>query len=182
MTEAAARLPLARNPLKLRPPPFVALAYVLGPAAGLTVLWLLMLLDVIVEPGRGYSGMALLTFAFFYVYLVIIGVAVCVVFELVFITPLLVAFQRHRWRWLNGWTGAGIGFALGFLAALVVVVALPPLPNQTDWGMATLVNGHRTAAGWVLALAACAVVGVVGLVAAGVFRVIAVQHDPEAAP
>jgi hypothetical protein len=170
-----------RNPLKLRPPPFVALGYVLGPAAGLTVLWLLMLLDVIVEPGRGYSGMALLSFAFFYVYLIIIGVAVCVVFELVFITPLLVAFQRHRWRWLNGWTGALIGFALAFAASLLVIVLLLPAPDQTDWGMRTLIAGHRTAAGWWLALAASAVVGVVGLVAAGVFRVIAVQRDPEAA-
>ena len=44
-----------------------------------------------------------------------------------------------------------------------------------------MVAGHRTPAGWLWMLVGCATVGVVGLMAAGVFRLVAVEVDPEGA-
>jgi hypothetical protein len=165
----------ARSRLRLRPPPVVALGFCLGPAAGLSALWALMLVFTILDPRRSASPTQVLEFTFFWVYLLIFGGAVCLVVELLVVTPLLIGFRRHGWRWLNGWTGALIGFALAFVPALVVVALLPGPPDQTVWGMPTVVAGRHTAAGWAWALVGCAMVGMVGLVAAGVFRLIAVE-------
>ena len=177
MTEAPTRKVRRESQLRLRRPADIALAFVFGPAAGLTVLWLLILIDGIIEPRRGYNGIATLSLAIFYAFLLIVGGVICLFVELVFITPLLIGFHCYRWRWLNGWTLALIGFVLAFTPALLLVALSPPTPgNLTDWGMATLVNGHRTAAGWALTTAVCAVIGLVGVVAAGVFRLLAMRR------
>ena len=180
MTDAPIRPVRRESQLRLRRPADIALAFVFGPAAGLTVLWLVLLIDAIIEPSRGYHSLPTLSIAIFYVFLLIIGGFVCLVVELVFITPLLIGFHRYRWRWLNGWTLALIGFVLAFTPALLLVALSPPTPGSVrDWGMATLVNGHRTAAGWALTVLVCAVIGLVGVVAAGVFRLLAMRRvDP----
>jgi len=161
MTDASNAAPPRRSQLRLRRPAEIAWAYVLGPAAGLTVLWVLMLADSIVDPAHGLAHIARLSLAFFYIYLLIFGGLVCLAVELVVVTPLLLAFNRYRWRWLNGWTGAMIGFALAFLPALLLVVFAPSPAARRPGGLA-------------IALASAAV-GVVGLVAAGVFRLLAVR-------
>jgi hypothetical protein len=178
MDDAASPAPPRRSRLRLRPAPVIALGFCLGPVAGLTVLWVLMLVYTILDPGRGNANDAALQFVIFYAYLLIVGGLVCLVFELLFVGPLLMGFHRDRWRWLNGWTGALIGFCLAFTPALLVVLLLPGPPDQTVWNMPTMVACHRTLAGWVWALVGCAAVGVVGLAAAAVFRVISVEVDP----
>lgn len=155
-----------RSPLQLRRPAEIAWAFVLGPTAGLTVLFILMLLEGVVDPAHALAHVARLSLAFFFIYLLIFGGFVCLLVELVVITPLLMGFHRYRWAWLNGWTGALIGFALAFAPTLLLVV-LAPMPNA-----------HH--AGWLATIAACAAVGVVGLTAAGVFRLLAVRREESA--
>jgi len=181
MTERTPSATPRRSPLRLRRAPDIALAFVLGPAAGLTVLWVLMLLYAIFDPGRGLYRLELLTFAFAYAYMVFFGVIVCLVVELALITPLLAGFRRHHWRWLNGWTGALIGFALAFVPALLIG-ALGGPADQTVWGATAVAGGRRTAAGWAWLLVGAAAVGSVGLTAAGVFRLLAVRTAAEGEP
>src|ERR1700722_7202804 len=119
MDDAETPVPPPRSRLRLRPPAVIALGFCLGPAAGLTALWMLMLVFAMLDPGRGRRNDEGLRFLFFSPSLWIAGGIVCLVFELLFITPLLIGFHRHRWRWLNGWTGAAIGFALAFAPALL---------------------------------------------------------------
>jgi hypothetical protein len=165
-----------QSPLRLRPTPYIALAFGLGPAAGLTVLWLLQWLAASLDPGRRESDMPVEALLLFYVYLLVFGGAVCLVFELLFVAPLLAGFSRYRWRWLNGWTGALIGFALGFLPALAIAL-VAPIPDETLWGHPVRAAGQLTATGWLGALAGCSAVGMVGLTAAAVFRLLAVRRE-----
>jgi len=149
-----------RSRLRLRRPADIAWAFVLGPTAGLAVLWVLLLAVSILDPAQRLAHVPRMSLAFFFVYLLIFGGLVCLIVELVFVTPLLVGFHRYRWRWLNGWTAAVIGFALAFTPAFLLVV-LAPTPGPRP--------------GWIETVIACAAVGVVGLVAAGVFRLLAVR-------
>lgn len=181
MTATPPRPARRASKLKLRRPADIALAFVLGPTAGLTVFFVLILAAGAADPSNGLRSVARMSLAFFYIYMLIFGGLVCLAVELVFITPLLVGFHRWRWRWLNGWTGAAIGFALAFLPTLFIVAsATPPHQNEVDWGLTTVAGGHRTAAGWVLAIAGCAAVGLVGLTAASVFRLLAVRRAESA--
>ena len=128
--------------LELRPPLFVAAGYVLGPIAGLTALWLAWIV-----PAESF-GLALIALPG----LLVGGGAVCLFLELILVTPLLLGFRRHRWRWLNGWTGAAIGFAVGVLVTTAIdLVSLVPLDGVSLWGSgdaARVSNGVGAAAGW----------------------------------
>ena len=160
MTDASHAPPRAGNPLRLRRPAEIAWAYVLGTTAGLTALFVLMLLAGVLDPSHAFARAARMSLAFFFIYLLIFGGLVCLAVELVVVTPLLVGFHRYRWRWLNGWTGALIGFTLAFTPAFLLAALAPT-------------RGPRP--GWVELVAASAAIGVVGLVAAGVFRLLAVR-------
>jgi hypothetical protein len=159
MTDTSATATSAGSRLRLKRPADIAWAFVLGPTAGLTVLWVLLLADSILDPAHGLAHVARMSLAFFFIYLLIFGGLVSLIVELVFVTPLLIGFHRYRWRWLNGWSAALIGFALAFVPALLLVVLAPTQARP----------------GWIETIVACAVVGVVGLVAAGVFRLLAVR-------
>lgn len=148
------------NPLRLRRPAEIAWAYVLGPTAGLTALFVLMLVAGVLDPSHAFARAARTSLAFFFIYLLIFGGLACLVVELVVITPLLIGFHRYRWRWLNGWTGALIGFALAFAPALLLAALAPT---------------HGPRPGLLATIAASAAIGLVGLVAAGVFRLLAVR-------
>jgi hypothetical protein len=179
MTDAPRPAIRQRSPLQLRRPAEIAWAFVLGPAAGLTIFFILTLLNGILDPRHALAGVARLSLAFFYIYSLIFGGFICLVVELAVVTPLLLGFHRYRWRWLNGWTGALIGFALGFVPLLLIVTFAPPAFDE-EGGVVMAVGGHWTAAGWRAALLGCAEVGVVGLVAAGVFRLLAVRRVDDA--
>ena len=164
MTEATPPPARRRSPLQLRRPAEIAWAFVLGPTAGLTVLFVLVLASMIV--GGVPLGVRLaprMTLAFLYMYLLIFGGLVCLVVELVVVTPILMGFNRYRWRWLNGWTAALIGFALAFTPALLLL-ALLPFTAPAGAGL------------WLVRFVAAAAVGIVGLVAAAVFRLLAVKR------
>ncbi|MFI4934668.1 MAG: hypothetical protein ACHP7N_08630 [Caulobacterales bacterium] len=133
------------------------------------------------------------------------GLPICVAVELAVVTPLLVAFNRYRWRWLNTWSGAAVGFSLGALPWLLFITPQPtPSPDQipgsstvctrghcateswtqAGFGPAPLqdhppaiweVNGHWTLVGWAHVAHEAAMTGLVGLIAAIVFRSIAVR-------
>jgi hypothetical protein len=153
--------PTGRSQLRLKRPADIAWAFVLGPTAGLTVLFLLMLVAFMVGPNPGLPHIARMSLAFFYIYLLIFGGFVCLIVELVIVTPLLVGFSRYRWRWLNGWTAALIGFALAFVPTLLLLTLAP--------------TGLTVHVGWIATIVTGAAVGVVGVVAAGVFRLLAVR-------
>jgi hypothetical protein len=170
MTDAPGATAPRRSRLRLRRPADIALAFVLAPTAGLTVLWVLMLAGGVLFFPAGFAHIARLSLAFFYIYLLIFGGLVCLVVELVVVTPLLVGFHRYRWRWLNGWTGALIGFVLAFLPTLLVVALAPSR------------GGHGARPGWIATTFACAVVGLVGVSAAGVFRLLGVRTVREGEP
>jgi hypothetical protein len=59
------------------------------------------------------------------VFVVTSAAIVCLAIELLVVTPLLVGFARYRWRWLNGWTGAALGFSAGALLGLPVAQGFP---------------------------------------------------------
>lgn len=161
-----------RSRLRLRPPAVIAWAYVLGPTAGLTVLFLLIVIRAMFDPAHTLAGMARTSLAFFFIYLLIFGGLICLVVELVVITPLLVGFHRYGWSWLNGWTGALIGFALGVVPSLL-------LDAVTRSYSAYAYGANRT---WT-EIAGAIELGLVGAVAAGVFRLLAVRRvDADDAP
>jgi hypothetical protein len=165
MTEAPTPRPARRQSrLVLRRPAEIAWAFVLGPTAGLTVLFVLMLAVGVVNPTNELARIPRMSLAFFYIYLLIFGGLVCLLVELVVVTPLLIGFHRYRWRWLNGWTGAAIGFWLAFLPTLLVVAFAPARGSH---------------AGLIGPIIASAAVGLVGLTAAGVFRLLAVRREDE---
>ncbi|HEY1426133.1 MAG TPA: hypothetical protein VGF50_05620 [Caulobacteraceae bacterium] len=162
MTEPEPRPARRQSRLRLRRPADIAWAFVLGPTAGLTVLFVLMLAVFVVGGVPAAARIARMSLAFFFIYLLLVGGLVCLLVELAVITPLLIAFHRYRWRWLNGWTGALIGFALAFIPTWLLLAFAP--------------QGQHGAWSWLARIIASAVVGVVGLVAAGVFRLLAVER------
>jgi predicted lysophospholipase L1 biosynthesis ABC-type transport system permease subunit len=82
------------------------------------------------------------------------------VVEAVVIVPILLGFQRYRWGWLNGWTAAAIGAAIGAIFWTVALILTTPAPP-----MKLLTEAFDPA--------------MVGLIAAVVFRLIAVRRTPE---
>jgi hypothetical protein len=99
------------------------------------------------------------------------------VLELVVVTPLLRGFDRYRWPWFNGWTGAALGFALGasiwFLLMGCLLGGLAPA--EVEGGIEAL---RMETAGEVTArsIHATAIFGTAGLISAAVFRGIAVRR------
>jgi hypothetical protein len=145
---------MTKSRLELRSIPMIGLGFVIGPMVGLTCFWALEVVVpgvVLSDPSRALA---------YWIAYVGLGGAVCLAVEAVVIVPILLGFQRYRWGWLNGWTAAVIGAAVGAIfwtVALVLTTPAPPmklLTEATDPGM-------------------------VGLIAAVVFRLIAVRRAPE---
>jgi len=166
---------MLKSVLQLRSLPRIVTAYVLGPALGLTAWWVAVTstnLSAFHRPGAlmgwfdGWFGILL------------VGVPICLIVETVIIAPLLLGFVRFRWRWLNGWSGAAIGFLLGAAPWLALEAPYPspsPNPARAVWDL----GGHWTAAGWAHVALDAALSGMVGLIAASVFRLIAMHTVPE---
>jgi hypothetical protein len=191
---------MSKSELTLRSWPVIALAYVLGPFVGLNALCAATTLPAIYDPNFSPEGAATGWFLVLF-----FGGIACLIVELVVVTPLLRGFNRHRWPWLNGWSGAAIGFLLGAVPWLILTAPNPTLsPDQMPGGITVCTKGHCTAEGWAQAglgpvshaghvvweidghwtLAGwahvaheAAMMGVVGLIAAIVFRAIAVRSS-----
>jgi hypothetical protein len=88
---------------------------------------------------------------------VLFGTIICLAVELVLVTPLLIAFSRYRWSWLNGWSAAIVGFLIGALSGGL---------NSTQ------------SYGWAHVLGEAATGGMVGVIAAIIFRAVAVRTAP----
>jgi hypothetical protein len=158
---------------ELRPMRYIIGAYFLAPIAGINSLWLfLLLLILFTQPSAASSFQAI------WVFVNVIGLILGLVIELVVVTPLLIGFHHWRWRWLNGWTGA----ALGFLTLAIPAAPLfqPLQPHVVADHVSTVVHFSRSAGGWLADLAASSAAGAVGAVAALAFRLIAVRMAPAA--
>ena len=161
--------------LELRPIKFVAAAYVLAPLAGLTALLLAIALPT-AHPERGLAMWPLV---------LVVGGFVCLLIELVLVTPLLLGFRRHRWRWLNGWTGVALGFAVGALASSATALVSLGGGGTYVWGahdQVLVANGAWTPAGWRswsgMLAGFAPQFGLGGAVAALVLRLVAVRAAP----
>ena len=97
------------------------------------------------------------------------GVPVCLIAEIIFVTPLLVGFSRYRWRWLNGWTACGIGFLVAFLP----VFAFDASPAGGEVVDGVVVGGG----GWISLLLGAAPGGSQASRTALMFRLIAVRTE-----
>lgn len=144
--------------LELRSWTMVALGYVVAPIAGLTSLWGIYIFrwsnDPATDWSKSYAAWGLM---------IIIGGVFCLAVEVVFVTPILMAYRRYKWRWLNTWSASLIGFVLGFGTWLALGLA-----DTNDWDTLKLVRVlHETGD-----------MGVAGAVSAVVFRMIAVRPSP----
>lgn len=132
-------------------------AYIIAPVAGLTALWLCIVVYDLCGPNFSF-GRDLLLLPWMYM----MGGFICAIVEIAIVTPLLLGFERHQWKWLNGWSACAIGFLL----------------SQSVWfaiGAAEILGVNATQTTWTEVTLQSAVVGVVGMVAALCFRLIAVR-------
>ena len=145
----------AKSCLQLRDTDRVVAALIVGPVAGLLALWLCF---VVAEPRAIMRALLMLPWMF------MVGAPVCAIVEVLFVLPLLIGFRRHGWRWLNSWSAACLGFALSALPWLgLLILAQTFAPYSTmpiKWGET---------------IGTAALYGIVGLVAALVFRLMAVE-------
>lgn len=142
--------------LELRPLSYIAAGYVFGPIVGLTVLWLLWIASTVAGRLHPWDHALMM-----WLFMIVVGGAICLLVELIAITPLLIGFRSYHWRWVNGWTAVAIGFLAG------AVIGPPPV-----YWTSTMI-GARFFAGAVLVFPL--ILGMVGGVAALVFRLIAVR-------
>jgi hypothetical protein len=143
---------MTKSRLELRSVPMIGLAFVVGAVIGLSYLWVVQVIlpgSAAADPSRALAA---------WIAYIGLGGGLCLVVEAVVITPILIGFQRYRWGWLNGWTAAAIGFAIGF----------------AFWFLALAL---ATPASWAKLVAESLNPGVVGLIAAVVFRLIAVRRS-----
>jgi hypothetical protein len=140
---------MTKSRLELRSVPMIGLAFVVGPVIALTCFWAIEVVlpgVAVADPSRALA---------YWIAYVGLGGPICLAVEAVVIVPILLGFQRYRWAWLNGWTAAAIGCAVGAIF----------------WTVALILS---TPAGPMKLLTEAVDPGMVGLVAAIVFRLIAV--------
>jgi hypothetical protein len=160
---------------ELRSTRAIAAAYALAPLAGLAALLLAFAVSA-PHPERTLAEWpAALVF----------GGAVCLIIELVVVTPLLLGYRAHRWRWLNGWTGVALGFVVGVLASGTLAVLIFSDSGVYGYGPhneVLVANGAWTPAGLRVGAVGLAIFapqfGLGGAVAALVLRLMAVRAVP----
>jgi len=151
---------MSGNLLTLKPLPWVVLAYVVAPVVA--IAFLVGSMPVLMSLGGPFDIRSLIgPMILFLIY----GLPVAVLFELVVLTPLLFGYRHFRWRWLNGWTGAALAFAIIAMA----------------WILLTLVAAQATiitTATWLGLLGMAAWMGSAAAAGAVTFRLIAVRREP----
>jgi len=144
-----------KSQLELRSLSMIIFGLLLGPIVGLSYLWLVQIVlpgSAAADPSRAVAAWLLY---------IVLGGAMCLAVEAIVVAPILLGFRRYRWGWLNGASGAAIGFGLGF----------------AFWFVASLISGQDEG-GWAKLAARSLNPGAVGLIAAVVFRLIAVRRSP----
>jgi hypothetical protein len=187
--------------LELRPWPYVALAFLTGPVIGLTLCLAADTFPSWLQPWNAPPNDPLT----WWLVTVSLGTPICLVVEIVVVTPIMIAWKRHRWSWVNGWSAAAVGFLLGGLPWLLLGASQPsPSPDQIPGSVTVCTGGHCTTqswtqaglgaptglghspevwelhgqwtlAGWGHVAHDAALVGLVGLAAAVVLRLVAVR-------
>lgn len=145
--------------LELRSWRMVALGYAVAPLAGLTSLWAIYMFRWWRDPAATDWSK---TYALWFL-MIIVGGFFCLAVEVVFVTPILLAYRRYKWRWLNTWSASLIGFVLGSGIWLVLGLA-----DANDFDGLKLIRVLHEAGD----------MGVVGAVSAVAFRTIAVRTCP----
>jgi hypothetical protein len=162
--------------LELRALPIVAVTYLLAPLIALTGYWAAVALPHWTNPEVDRHQLVAL-----WLLIAVWGGAVCLFLEFIFVTPLLIGFHRFRWRWLNGWTGALIGFGLGALPWLFFgILSVEPGSGASANGVILVEDGHRTLEGWRALLRQAGGFGLIGVGSALVFRLCAVRRATDA--
>ena len=149
--------PMQRSRLELREDRSIGLAYIIGPAAGLLTLWLWLVAFDFLGPAFSF-GRDLLVLPWLLTY----GGLLCLLAELLIVTPMLIGFRRYRWSWLNGWTACALGFLLGALGPFAILSV-------------QISSGNQLHESWNRAFGISAACGSVGLVIALTFRLLAVR-------
>jgi hypothetical protein len=162
----------------LRPQPWIAAGYVAAPVVVATLLWLRLVVPPL--PHGGLGRLTLQELASFWVQLLFYGGGFCLLVLLALTAPMLVRLSQGGATWLSGKVAVAIGFAVGFLPTFVVE-ALPPKPHTSALisGQWVVVNGHRTWEGWKYIVWDALTVGLIGLAAALVFRLLVVKAVKE---
>src|SRR5512135_1263452 len=108
--------------LELRGPIWVFIAYLVGPASGLTASWVLWWVSsrgaAAINPEDNWNPLGAWLAA------MVVGMPISLLVELVLVTPVLLGLERHPWRWITGWTVAGAGFLLGFAPYLAFALVV----------------------------------------------------------
>ena len=145
---------MPRGALEFRPPIHVLLAYIIAPVASALALWLAISL---IETSTGHYSIddTLEALPIFVTSISLAGL----IAELCVATPLLAAFRRYRWAWMNAWWFAGFGLATGEACNLLLEFL-----------------GPRQWFGWGAVLQGISVAGFLGLIAAVVFYPIAFRR------
>jgi hypothetical protein len=143
--------------LDMRPWPFVVMALIAGPIIGMTALWLYMIAPILFRPNFDLRG-SLLQWEM----MLVGGGAASLVVELVVVAPLLFAFRRYRWSWINTFWGGILGVLLGIA---------PLAPSY----VAAFSGSSVSPRDWAHILTVSVMFGSVGLISAMAFRVIAVR-------
>jgi len=151
---------VSQRVFEFRPGPFVLLAYAVAPAASITLFWLG------VAVSEGVIGRYTLRDDLAALSLLVTGASIAgLLAELFLVTPVLLAFRRYRWNWLNAWWATGYGLAIGEVGNLLLSVVIGP----HHWF------------GWGAVLQGILVSGFVGAAAAFIFQFIAFRRRATAA-
>lgn len=168
--------PARSSEFTLRSPPVIALAYFAGPLIGLTAYWAWSVAGALLHSAADVDLAAVGNLWFLIVFF---GGAACLLVEILVVTPLLIGFSRRQWSWMNLWTALVIGFACGALPYLLLSMAADAPGSGSSYsvgGVDLVVNGRRTLSGWLQVLRDAAMMGAVGVISAGVFRLIAIRR------
>lgn len=150
----------------------VALAYILGPLIGITAIYILTTIPDAYQPNVNFQA-ALMAWGL----TLLFGGLLCLLVELLVIRPIIDFHQKTGGNWLNGCTGAALGFALGALPWFAFSTWELMSPNYDELAAGALVASHAvtTTQDWVDAATEALEFGSVGVVAAVVFRLVAVR-------
>jgi hypothetical protein len=143
--------------LEFRDSKHVVMGYIIAPIAGLLSLWASIVAYDFLGPNFNIvRDILILPWIF------MVGGFLCALVEIIIILPLVAGFSKYQWRWLNGWSASAIGF---FLSAF-------PWLTFSGWH---ILSGSPAHSAWLEAILQSMACGLVGLVGAIVFRMIAVR-------